>query len=730
MASRPGPALEPDRPDGRTAPQRRVLPTFYYLDHLAAVFRRARELHGRALRPVDRSLIDEFSMLPKMSRALWARMASRKGRYFARASLHYDEIDDVDLRIEELRARGFVRAVAPRDRTDWLVALTKAELLELGETTATPLRPSWPKARLVEALGRVETFDAWDPGPRWVVQRRSEPLRFIAFLFMGRLTDDLKALALRDFGLIAQSRLGGERTARFEGVEEATAAYFFERGIETFRRGDEHDIEGLSRRVDEWPSPPTRRAEDRRDALLYRLAGHAERRGELDAALDLYERSSSTEAAERIVRIRYGRGEVEWAKARLEEMIDRPTSDDECAFALDFYRRKFRGKRTSAATDLLRAGCVIELDEAFRHMPERAAARYFSDRGERALFGENRLFRALFGALFHELLFGPDAAGFHGEFELVPSSLRDRTFYEENEGSIEERLSLVEHGDREGTRSTIEHALERACETPNGLFRADWFDAEVLTTVLTRANARSLVPILRAMARDYRAHRTGYPDLALIDGNDLRFVEIKAEGDVLRREQMRRLEELRAAGFDASICRVEWRFDPARVYTVVDIETTGGRSDLHRVTEIAAVRVQHGEILERWTTLVDPERSIPPAITRLTGITNQMVHGAPRFEAIADELEAFLEGSIFVAHNVSFDHGFLAAEYRRLGRRFANPRLCTVASMRRYFPGSKSYSLGSLCREYGIELERHHRAMDDALATVELLRRVHDARLG
>ena len=105
-----------------------------------------------------------------------------------------------------------------------------------------------------------------------------------------------------------------------------------------------------------------------------------------------------------------------------------------------------------------------------------------------------------------------------------------------------------------------------------------------------------------------------------------------------------------------------------------------------------------------------------------------MVVDAPLFCEVVDNLDAFIQGSIFVAHNVSFDYGFFQAEYARLERKFRMPKLCTVREMRKYYPGLHSYSLGNLCKEFGIELVSHHRALCDAKAAAELLLMVNERK--
>mgnify|MGYP001171381386 FL=1 len=164
-------------------------------------------------------------------------------------------------------------------------------------------------------------------------------------------------------------------------------------------------------------------------------------------------------------------------------------------------------------------------------------------------------------------------------------------------------------------------------------------------------------------------------------------------------------------------------------YVVVDVETTGGvekRGD--RVTEFAAICVSGtGEVVEAYPPLVNPERPIPPFITRLTRITDDMVRGAPRFEEIAGEVQRMLRGRIFVAHNVAFDWGFVGHELERAtGVGLEGRRLCTVKLARRVVPEVSSRSLGSVSEYCGIDNDARHRAYGDARATVEVFRRLLD----
>lgn len=158
-------------------------------------------------------------------------------------------------------------------------------------------------------------------------------------------------------------------------------------------------------------------------------------------------------------------------------------------------------------------------------------------------------------------------------------------------------------------------------------------------------------------------------------------------------------------------------------YAVVDVETTGGsfgKGD--RVTEVAVVHVDEGRISDRFETLVNPERPIPSSIQALTGITDEMVAGAPPFETVAREVDRRLRDRIFVAHNVSFDWGFVSGELgSSLGGFPRVERICTVRLGRLLVPTLRSHSLDPLTEHFGIRVSGRHRAGGDALATARLL---------
>ncbi len=156
------------------------------------------------------------------------------------------------------------------------------------------------------------------------------------------------------------------------------------------------------------------------------------------------------------------------------------------------------------------------------------------------------------------------------------------------------------------------------------------------------------------------------------------------------------------------------------MYAIIDLETTGGQPTQDRITEIA-IYIHDGEkIVDEYATLLNPGRGIPPFITQLTGITNDMVSDAPRFHEVARKVVEMTEGCVFVAHNVRFDYSFLKKEFADLGYNYSRKTLCTVRLSRSLIPGQPSYSLGKLCQNIGIPLDGRHRAAGDAHATALL----------
>ena len=156
------------------------------------------------------------------------------------------------------------------------------------------------------------------------------------------------------------------------------------------------------------------------------------------------------------------------------------------------------------------------------------------------------------------------------------------------------------------------------------------------------------------------------------------------------------------------------------MYTILDIETTGGAFNEEGITEIAIYKYDGHEIVDQFISLVNPEIPIQPFVVKLTGINNSMLVSAPKFYEVAKRIIEITQDCVIVAHNADFDYRILRTEFKRLGYDFTMKTLCTVELSKKLLPEQPSHSLGKLVRALGIPMADRHRASGDALATVKL----------
>lgn len=711
------------------------LPSRYYLDHFLEMIAFVTATYDHALEPVHRSFLREFGKLSGDARCLYVRIANRRGRVFQRDQLRYSEIGNVEAAIRELAAAGFVRAPGPGDLRDLLRLDSRATLLarlrrHFAETGVQHPLGSMKKEGLVRlGLEWLDFESTFPPGERErvLVQIREEEVAYLLFLYFGSVERDLTTFALRDLGRVRTAPFRHEFTARFETASAARSAFFYSRVLDSLEDPGPGLVRDLVAGVAEWPSDPDPHVTTLRHRALHGLGRILEREGQADAALEVYLLSDHFPSTERTVRLLHGAGRVDEAESLLRRLIDDPSCDSELLFAEDFLERKFQKKRTGRLTDLLRQAPVLGLDESGREQPEATAVSRLSRDGSEAAHVENRLWLQLFGLLFWDLLFGPEHASLHDPFDFMPQDLRSGVFLGKHGAAIEQRLALLDDPPR--ATAFLESVREANAGLPNSIVSWDPALFGWTLRLVGHAPRGGLAAVLREMARDYRSNRSGFPDLVVLDHEGLRFVELKTEGDQIRRQQLVQIERLRRAGFRVEVARVHWIVDTGQEYVVVDVETTGSDPARHRLTEVGAVRVRGGRIIGEWSSLVNPERRIPSFISQLTGITDAMVAEAPRFSEVAAGLREFIGEAVFVAHRARFDHGFLKAEFERCGIPFGGPVLCTVVESRRHFPGLPSHGLATLSKHFGISLDSHHRALCDARATAEIFLKIQEKRI-
>lgn len=733
----------------------------YYLQHFQELLQFVKTHYGACLTPSASTWLADFEQLSMPAQQLLVRMLNRKGRVFADSELFYAEIGPVAPVLAELQHAGFIAAVTEDALTDFWLRLTKDtlwQLLELAQPQlASPLDVKKSHTKPVLLRAALALPIDWLPliaqlPQQYVVLQRLEAINYLYFLYFGRVEPNLSLFTLRDLGIRQTGQFKQQFSPRFTNMAEAELAFQLAQAklaLADLSKQLKHDttaaeplLRGWLDKVQQWPTPDIPALALKRSERCYQLGKLAEQQKLLPLAVAFYQQSNDFPASERLVRLYWQQGDKTQCQQHLQQLLDDPSCDEEWLFAEDFYQRKFsidnHSQRRSQLTQLLHAAPQIGVDELYLGKAEAGLIAHYQALGYRAFHSENNLWLALFGLWFWHELFEHQESALHNPFERRPRNLTAGGFYPQFQATIEHKLTQLA---TPNAATILLSALTAHYGKANSLFYWHSDLAEQLLPLLQYAprgqqkNSENgeqvesaLAPILRAMAQDFNRHSSGYPDLLLCKDNQLQFIEVKAPGDKIQRHQLARLLALNNAGFSARIEKLQWIVDPNRLYVVLDVETTGGKAGTDRVIEIGAVKVQAGEVLETFSTLLNPGRTIPSFISRLTGISNAMVANAPTFADIATKLADFLQGAVFVAHNAKFDYGFIRSEFARCELPFDMPQLCTVVNMRRYYPGLASYSLGKLCEEFEIKLNNHHRALADATATVELLKLINAER--
>lgn len=713
----------------------RELPPKYYLDHFREFIRFLNDRCSHLLDLEHQCYIKEFESLDENSQCLLVRILNRKGHAIKTETLRYEEITDIPKALAALKQKGFIGPVSKDFTAQALQCLTKPELIELStlqqnELNESPL-PNKSKNKaywlnwIIHSIPHSQ-LSQHKLMQALIVNYKGHIFDYLLFLYFGNLKGKLNQFSLRDMGIMGTRKQQVQEGVRFSELSHAQSAFFYSIKNQEFQLWTEEELIQQANKLDSFPIPQGPLGIKQFNSFSFRL-GKSLLSTDQDLAIKLLEQSEDPLAIELRIREWYKQDQLDKVKKALNQIIDQPPSEHLLVFATDFLERKFNKKRTSILTDMLRNGPVpISLDEAFINDVEMGVINHHKRNKLTAIRTENQPWRALFTLTFWPELFDHPKTGLCSEFDYLPKVLKEDCFYQTIPDEISGRIQTFKN--KELLKKWITQQWAKQYGKNNGIFHWQSNLLETLLTLIQHSPLDALLTHLLDMCKHYSELSDGYPDIVVIDGGILRFEEVKAPGDQLRRNQLIVIQKLKRLGWDVVIQTVEWKLNPKQPYVVVDIETTGGGQGNHRITEIGMVKVVEGKTIDTWQSLINPQRHIPKFITELTGISNDMVIDAPVFAEVANEVADFCEGCIFVAHNVNFDYGFFKQEFERLEQSFRLPKLCTVRLAKRHLPGHDSYSLGKICKDLGIQLENHHRALDDAKAAAEILLMVNEVR--
>ncbi len=714
----------------------KTLPEKYYLSHFFELVRFIEATSQHLLTPAQQHQLTQVQGLTEPALCLLVRIVNRKSRFVLWSQLDYAEIPDRDAALAELTAQQLVLPATSAPLVDLLPELNKSQLQAICVSANVAALPAasakkqlWYECAMANRNSIASSSN--DICQDYLYSGFRALFEFCLFLYFGHLGGTLAQFAMRDLGVLKTMATSSSPSlnAHFDQLAEAQSGYYYSQQLKELKHWDDaakqQAAQGLlsEARVAAVGSY----ASDKFDLLSYKLGLQLLEQDQAQG-LALLALSGHASAQEKRIRLLFKQGELAACQQLLNAILDDGSDEHLVFFAQDFLRLKFSAERTSLLTEMLRrAAPAIALDEAFVGSPEQGVIDYYQRQGITAIHGENQIWRALFCLTFWPELYQDDKSQLSNEFALLPKTIKDNTFYTTFAAQIEARLTQLQSP--AAFKTWLVQQVAQHYGKPNGFMF--WYDdlLQDLTLLVDHAPSSALTNYLRLMSQQYLSVKDGYPDLIGVKDGQLFAQEIKGPGDSLRRNQWVRIQQLNQAGFAVSIQPVVWQLDPQQPYVIVDVETTGGHKDYDRITEIAMVKVVAGKVVDTFSSLVNPLRHIPQRITALTGISNQMVADAPEFAQLAHVVDEFSQGAIFVAHNVNFDMGMVKAEFTRYGLDYRRAKLCTVVLARKWLPGYDSYSLANICAARGINLQGHHRALNDALATAELFIEINVLRM-
>ena len=457
------------------APQRRrgPLPTFYYHEHFVEMLEFVRAHYAHVLEDRHVEMIRDFFALTREAQCLYVRLVNRKGRLFARGRLRYPELGDIKPLISELRNGEWIQRPGPEHFDDILKFLTRAEIYDVLLRKFAGIGRSMKKAELIQfAREHCEPDDFLSASgtSRLLVQGRMDEVRYVLFLYFGRIQDGLSQFTMRDLGLVRTQTFTENYEPRFGERREAFEHFFYATQLHELKSVAAEHLTSMVRQVHYWPDPEFAGSASIRDKLAFRLGRKLEQAGDKDAALTVYKSGESTRCSERVMRLMLAGDDIGEAENYLERCLENPRSDEEWLVAKDIFERKFNKKKTSALTDLLRDAEIIDIDESKIGSPEAAAAEFFEKSGATAPTEP----RTCYGERCSACCSGKNCsaqtlASLHSPFEFLPSSLADGTFRDRHAEAIADRLKML--GDPAQTKRQLLKVSTAHYGAPNGVFR-------------------------------------------------------------------------------------------------------------------------------------------------------------------------------------------------------------------------------------------------------------------
>ncbi|HEV7612972.1 MAG TPA: VRR-NUC domain-containing protein [Steroidobacteraceae bacterium] len=505
------------------------LDRFYYLNNFQSVLRSLLERYEDLLSEEERGFIARFSTLPQVSRALFVRMAMRKGALFRASRLNYSEIGETEAAAVPLLEAEWVDA-RPNLSLDQLQGLlTKAELTRIFPLSARDSR----KAHLVEILRdrfpETKPFQDWLPGTEdRVYQLLAATLceRF-RLMFFGNFHQSWSEFVLVDLGIFAYERIEAPVQSRaFRTRADIDAFQQLQRCAELLHAQAPPELVAQS-------APPRVLGcdwlEDRRQKLLFNIARHYERAGDPSSALAIYSVCTHPGARPRVIRLR----------DRLPRRLNRSHLPGAPGARVPSFELLLEAPASDRAVEWQVRDCLAQADGATVH------------------YVENGLVNSLFGLLCWPAIFAPVAGAFFHDFHRAPADLSSSQFCARRSREFAECFAQLESG-RYRTAIRQTYAAKMGIQSP--FVAWNLVSEPLLERALACFPPGHLKLWFEWIVRDVQLNRAGFPDLVQFwpDQRRYRMIEVKGPGDRLQDNQRRLLEFCTQHQMPVAVCYVRW----------------------------------------------------------------------------------------------------------------------------------------------------------------------------
>ena len=566
-------------------PEKIELPPKYYLTYFQYLIDFVKKKYQPILNETEQQFLSAFEALTEDEKCLFIRFCNRTGSFFRTEKLKYAEIENITESLNSLIDKGFVAPLSENHLTEAANVLdifSKSELIELAKmlNLETRGKASLKKDEVLDWLLAVgnwedmiyllnsEDYANIHGLPHSLVRVLKETeVQMLKFLFFGSRHGDMTEFVTRDLGFQSYEKFDEDKmVAYFQTRQEVEDKLKVSLAREDFYLMQQADIEILD--IYNWfmDWTATHRKELSEIAIptygtfSLRVALYLEKKKALDEALTIFRLTEESPSRERQVRILDKQKNREEAKALCELILAEPQNATEQFFAEDYVNRLeailLKKKSKKAVTQQLHKSDSITIAATWKRQVEFGVINYYQERGMKAEFTENHLWRSLFGLLFWDIIFDTDSLAIHHPLQRSPSDLFKPTFFEKRKEKMEERLKMLE--DEDATVIYMNRIFFEKFGLTNPL--VEWYGGlfPLILTLLERLSPEQITLITLEMAKNLRQNLRGFPDLFIWGDGEYSFIEVKSPTDSLSNQQLFWLRFFESINVRSKVLRVEW----------------------------------------------------------------------------------------------------------------------------------------------------------------------------